>query len=164
MVDGCECEDCMTGESQPASPTGQITVEDGRMVVLAWYWRWHSLYVEECKTVDAAADFLGYLSDTPEGAAIACIEVWDAEGYRKIESSEVFDIYLRIERERAEKLRQRVAANPPPAKVARLSIKGPDGSDADWYEYTYRAEAEAEIARLTPILGDRLVVEWLTTP
>ena len=24
MVDGCECEDCMTGESQPASPTGGI--------------------------------------------------------------------------------------------------------------------------------------------
>lgn len=130
--------------------------DNGAMFVLAWYWRYHTLHAVEYDSVEAAVDFLEYVSDD---AAVEAVEAWSNTGYRRIDGEELSRMRYEQYRQRVERRRADEARKPPPPVVATLSIVLPGEGEAFIDEFRDEAKAEAEIAWLLPILGDRLMVK-----
>jgi hypothetical protein len=116
-------------------------------LALRWYWRYGTLEVEE-------HDSLGEALSCAEGAqergteALAGIEVWDEDGYRFLQSDEVWRLVT---------ARLPDPAPAPPRSVAAVvAVQSPGGGWAEDRFYNIQ-EAEEYAERLRSVLGHERV-------
>lgn len=135
-------------EDTPVKPT-----------ILLWSWRHGALDVDDdFDTLDEAVSSW-YWRWEGDDCAPDRIEVWDEQGaYRLIEVDEATALAYAYE----VKIAREHPPKPRPVPVAYLWIATPEGSGVrSWsllMDYTEQAKADEELARFTPLLGDRVQV------
>lgn len=139
--------------SSAAMESAGPALDDGRMTVLKWAWRYGSLGVDEFETLDEAVGAATYADDYGE-EALDCFEVWDDAGHRVIGHEEA----LRLVHERSD---ADDAARPKtPLNVAVVRLTSPDGKVATYSGYPTTEKAEAAADEFRRLIGaDRVKVD-----
>lgn len=123
------------------------------MAVLKWAWRHHVLGVERFDTIEEAAASAYYAAEYGE-EAFECVEVTNASGSQTMGWSDL-EPFIRPLREAEDAA---YASAPPIAAMVRL--RTPDGKhDAAYSTHASVEAAEAALADLRPLFGDRVSVE-----
>lgn len=119
-------------------------------LVIKWAWRYGQLQGDDFESLDEAVRMASYAIDASD-ESLHSFEVWDKDGYRLIPENEADKLVYAY-------WRASQSQSTPKPVVAHVCITDPEGKTLS-EDYSSVEEAQAEVDRLKPFLGDRVYLE-----